>query len=209
MPSILIIEDDSAFSHMMEVILRMEGYEVRIANDGASGIFMLRDARPDLVLCDVVMPHMDGFDVMAVMKGDEALSDIPFIFVSYMADRNSVRSGMSKGADDYLPKPFSAEELLAAVGGRIQRHALLFKQHNKLAFTEELAVLQSKITNREREVLLMVGQGDTSSGIAKSLGITAKTVNVHRKSMMDKLGASNAATLARWAFIQELGNNQT
>jgi len=201
--SLLIIEDDSVYLNQMALFLRLEGFDVRTASDGASALVMIHEQRPDLVLSDIIMPDMDGHAVMAALKSDDELADIPFIFVTALADRADIRRGMAAGADDYLPKPFSAEELLAAVTGRIRRHVMLTRHRGTPAFQKERQLLSQAISPRERQVLLMVGQGDTSRGIAERLGCAEKTVNVHRKSLMDKLGACNAASLARWAFIQE------
>lgn len=201
MYSILIIEDDPAYRNMMELMLQMEGFEVHTAADGQSGLAMLRDSHADLVLCDIMMPEMDGHSVLDALKREEALAHIPFIYVTGMATRVDIRQGMSEGADDYLPKPFSADELLAAVTGRLRRHEMILQPRAKEAFHQERIVLNSKITRREKEVLLMVGDGATSREIAQRLGVALKTVEVHRANLMHKLEAANAASLARWAVI--------
>lgn len=201
--SILIIEDDPSYASMMEVILQMEGFDVSTTSDGQSALAMLRNKRPDLILCDIMMPEMDGHSVLERLKGDHTLADIPFIFVTALGGRADVRRGMSAGADDYLPKPFSADELLAAVTGRIRRHEMINFHRSEAVFKEEQDILRTKITRREREILLMVGQGATSRGIGEQLGVSLKTVEVHRANLMNKLGATNAATLARWAVIAE------
>jgi DNA-binding NarL/FixJ family response regulator len=204
MHSILIIEDDPLFIRMMEVILQMEGFDVRTASDAQSGLALLRKNRPDLILCDILMPDMDGHSLLETLKGVNTLASIPFIFVTAMGGRADLRRGMSAGADDYLTKPFSAAELLAAVNGRILRHETINTHNTNSLFHKERALLLTKITTREREVLLMVGQGTTSREIAEQLGVCLKTVEVHRANLMKKLGASNAARLARWAVIAEL-----
>jgi DNA-binding NarL/FixJ family response regulator len=204
MHSILIIEDDPTYCKMMELILQMEGFDVRTAPDGQSGLDLLREKRPDLILCDIMMPKMDGHSVLEILKGDNTLFDIPFVFVTALGEREDVRGGMSAGADDYLSKPFSADELLAAVAGRIRRREMI-KLHNvKSAFHEDKAYLRQTITKREQEVLLMVGAGDTTKEIAERLGVAPKTVEVHRANLMRKLDTTNAAGLARWAVIAEL-----
>ena len=202
MYSILVIEDDPLYISVIELILQLEGFEVRTACDGLSGLAMLREKRPDMILCDIMMPNMDGHTVLEVVKGDTALAGIPFIFVTAMGDRANTRRGMSSGADDYLSKPFSADELLAAVIGRIRRHELI-RQRDTGAFQSEQAIILQNITKREREILLLVGQGFTSREIAVQLGVTLKTVEVHRANLMNKLDAANAASLARWAIIAE------
>lgn len=201
MYSVLIIEDDPAYCSMMELILQMEGFDVRTASDGQSGFALLHDKRPDVILCDIMMPEMNGHSVLETLKCDKRFVDIPFIFVTALGEREQVRGGMSAGADDYLPKPFSADELLAAVTGRIRRHELIRSQHAESAFPEEQAILLRKITKREREVLVMVGQGATTKEIAEQLGVVPKTIEVHRANLMSKLNVTNAAGLARWAFI--------
>jgi DNA-binding NarL/FixJ family response regulator len=203
MYSILIIDDDPSFRSMMEMILQMEGFEVRVASNGQSALSMLRDKRSDLVLCDIMMPEMDGYSLLDLLRGENTLADIPFIFVTALGQRIEVRRGMSAGADDYLSKPFSADELLAAVTCRIRRHEMINMQHGNSIFHKEQAILSTKITKREHEILLMVGQGATSREIAERLGISLKTVEVHRENLMKKLDAANAASLARWAFIAE------
>jgi DNA-binding NarL/FixJ family response regulator len=202
--SILIIDDDPIFRTMIEMILKMEGFDVRVASNGQSALALLHEKRPDLVLCDIMMPEMDGYSLLEFLRGKNSLADIPFIFVTALEQRLEVRRGMSAGADDYLSKPFSAEELLSAVTGRIRRHEMIVAHHRNSAFRKEQAILSTKITKREKEILLLVGQGFTSREIAGRLGIAVKTVEVHRENLMKKLGAANAACLARWAIIAEL-----
>lgn len=204
MYSILIIEYDTSNLSMMETILQMEGFDVTTASDGKSGLASLRQKRPDLVLCDIMMPEMDGHSVLEVLKSEDAYAKIPFIFVTAMGGRVDMRRGMSAGADDYLSKPFSAVELIASVTARIRRHEMINLHYATSAFQEEQVILSTRVTKREREVLLMVGQGITSRKIAEKLGVALKTVEVHRTNLMNKLDASNAATLARWAVIAEL-----
>ena len=165
-PKILLAEDDVTMVSLLKTLLKMEGFDVRIAPDGQSGLALAREKCPDLILCDIMMPGMDGHSVLESLKGDNTLDDIPFIFVTALVEREQVRSGMSAGADDYLPKPFSADELLAAVTGRIRRREMIKVHNGKSAIHKEQSFLIHKLTRREREVLLMVGQGGTSKGIA-------------------------------------------
>lgn len=203
MYSILIIEDDISNLRMMETILLMEGFAVSAFSDGTSGLASLRQKRPDLILCDIMMPEMDGHSVLEVLKSDDAHAKIPFIFVTAMGDRADMRRGMSAGADDYLSKPFTVVELLAAVTGRIRRHEMINTHYGTSVFQAEQVILRTRLTKREREILLLVGRGITSKEIAEQLGVVLKTVEVHRSNLMNKLNASNAATLARWAVIAE------
>ncbi|HIJ86431.1 MAG TPA: response regulator transcription factor [Desulfuromonadales bacterium] len=188
----------------MEFFLKKEGFNVRCALDGRSGLDLLRKKRPDLILCDIMMPDMDGHAVLEAVRKERAYADIPFIFVTALVDRAAVRQGMNEGADDYLPKPFTTDELLAAVSSRICRHAVIRSQLNTSAFQEERAILLTKTSRREREILMLVGNGGTSKEIASQLFVSLKTIERHRENIMKKLNATNAATLARWAIIAEL-----
>jgi len=203
MYSILIIEDDPSICSNMELILQMEGFDVHCAADGVSGLAMVYEKHPDLILCDILMPEMDGLTLLDVLKNEGIHAEIPFIFVTALGERGDVRRGMSAGADDYLAKPFSAEELVSAVTGRLHRLETRRLNSTKIAFREEQDILRQRISAREREVLLLVGTGATSRQIAGQLGISLRTVEVHRSNLMTKLEATNAAMLARWAVIAE------
>jgi DNA-binding NarL/FixJ family response regulator len=200
--TILLIEDDPAYLEMVETILQMEGYRVITACDGLTGLSLLRESSPDLILCDIMMPEIDGHAVLQTITDEGTLDEIPFIFISALAERSDVRCGMLAGADDYLPKPFTPDDLLAAVACRIQRHRRISSRHHSL-YREEQKILLGAITQRELEVLLLVGKGETSRSIATALGISLNTVEAHRANLMQKLDAPNAASLARWAFIAE------
>jgi two-component system, OmpR family, response regulator len=203
MYSAVIIEDDPSYADVMVVMLQMEGFEVYAAASGPAGIALIEERRPDVILCDIMMPGMDGFGVLQALKESNEIASIPFIFVSALAERSDVRRGMSEGSDDYLTKPFTADELLAAVMGRIQRSQMLVPGEGDLLNRKKQAILRDKVTPRELEVLLLVGQGGTSKEIAGKLEVTVKTVEVHRSNLMRKLDASNAASLTRWAVIAE------
>jgi DNA-binding response OmpR family regulator len=144
MYSILVIEDDASYRSVMEVILQMEGFEVRTASDGPSGLALIREKRPDLVLCDIMMPEVDGHFVLEALKHKKTDADIPFVFVTGRADRADVRLGMSAGADGYLTKPFSAEKLLVAVTNGICRTEMIPLRHGEIGFPMEGAILGRK-----------------------------------------------------------------
>lgn len=204
MNSIQIIEDDASCRNSTALILRLEGFDVQTAEDAEAGIAMIRERRPDLILCDIMMPGMDGHSVLELLKSDSTTADIPFIFLTALGARADVRRGMNEGADDYLTKPFTSEELVAAVVGRLHRFEMIRQRGNISIFQEEFTHLTQNITDREREILILVGQGLTSKDIAKRLEIRINTVQVHRANLMRKLDAPNAANLARWAIISEM-----
>lgn len=202
--SILIVEDDELLSSNMALILLMEGYKVRSAKDGLSGLAMVRDQRPDLILCDILMPRMDGHVFLETIRKDHNFADIYFIFVSALSDHAHMHRGMCTGADDFLVKPFSNADLLGTVASHLNKLKTVRSPRSAepVASQDESMVLQ-RISPREREILLMVGHGWTSKDIADRLFISLKTVEAHRSRLMKKLGAANAVGLARWAAIAE------
>ncbi|GIV81876.1 MAG: hybrid sensor histidine kinase/response regulator [Anaerolineae bacterium] len=121
MTKILLIEDDKALLDDVLTILRFEGYEVLGAPDGGEGVRLAREHLPDLIISDVMMPVLDGYGVLLALQADPATSKIPFIFLTAKAASDQVRLGMHLGADDYLPKPFTNDDLLNAVRARLAR----------------------------------------------------------------------------------------
>jgi len=125
MKKILVIEDDSSTHQIIVEILENEGYKVFSAYNGKAGIQLAKEVLPDLIVCDVMMPGTDGYEVLTNLSGDAATAPIPFIFLSAMVERDNIRQGMELGADDYLPKPFKIEELLKAVDTRFKKQEML------------------------------------------------------------------------------------
>ena len=122
MTKILLIEDEAGIRMTVSLMLKAEGYDVTTAQNGHKGLEAARDNAPDLILCDVNMPQMDGFQVLEEMRKEPALAVTPFIFLTARTDRSDMRQGMNLGADDYLTKPFTRDELLQAVTARIRKH---------------------------------------------------------------------------------------
>lgn len=189
MKTVLIIEDEKHTRENLSTILGMEGYETLTASDGESGVRAALCGSPDLILCDVTMPQLDGFAVLAALREDERTASVPFIFLTAKGDRPDVRAGMNLGADDYLTKPASADELIAAIEARFVRAA---QNHNFKSDFDDPAPLRSLgLTQRESEVLLWVSQGKSNANIADILGSAENTVKVHLTRIFEKLGVEN------------------
>jgi CheY-like chemotaxis protein len=118
---ILLIDDDETLRQTVADILTFEGYKVWTAAGGVEGLTKARAAAPDLILCDIVMPGLLGYDVYAEIQQDERLAEVPVVFLSGLADQAQVRRGMNFGVDDYLTKPVSKRDLLEAVATRIEK----------------------------------------------------------------------------------------
>lgn len=121
MSTVLVIEDEEAIRQNLRDLLEAEGFDVAVCGNGSDGIAAARAVRPDLVLCDIMMPDVDGYDVLTALHSDPSTSLIPFVFLTALADKADVRLGMTKGADDFVTKPFTRDELLAAVRTRLSR----------------------------------------------------------------------------------------
>lgn len=126
MKKILIIEDDAALRENTAELLELSDYEVITAPNGRAGIEQAQKIHPDVIICDIMMPEVDGYGVLEALSSDVNTNQIPFIFLSARTDHKEVRKGMDLGADDYLTKPFEEEELLNAIETRIAK-AEIFK----------------------------------------------------------------------------------
>ena len=124
---VLVIEDNFDVRDNITEILELANYDVQSAENGKIGVAMAQDWLPDIIVCDIMMPELDGYGVLYLLSKNQKTSNIPFIFLTAMADKNDRRKGMDLGADDYLTKPFEEMELLNAIEGRLKRSEA-FKQ---------------------------------------------------------------------------------
>ena len=124
MPRILVVDDDAAIVKLISVILSRAGHEVRTSSHPVEALDLLKVFTPDLIISDVVMPYMTGLEFLEQVRDHENLSAMPFILLSSHAERTDVRRGMNLGADDYLPKPFTPQDLTTAVDARLRRVGL-------------------------------------------------------------------------------------
>ena len=186
MITLLLIEDEETMRDLTATALELEGYRVHQAADGRAGIASARRHRPDLILCDVMMPGMDGYEVLAALRSDSALSRIPFIFLTAKGEKKDLRQGMVSGADDYLTKPVALDDLLAAIRARLERHSERAPKSPDFSNPEPLLALG--LTPKESEVLLWVAQGKSNSEVALILGITEATIKKHLENIFGKLG---------------------
>jgi DNA-binding NarL/FixJ family response regulator len=202
---ILVIDDDARLREQYIEILRLEGYEAVAARNGREGVERARREPPDLVLCDITMPEMNGHRVLETLRAEPRTAHVPFVFLTGWSERDDIRTGMNLGADDYLTKPVAPDELAAAIRARLHRAELAGKpgstrRSNAEAKPEELEALG--LTPREAEVLFWVARGKTNDEIATVLGIGLTTVKKHLESTYSKLGVENRTTAAAMALEQ-------
>ncbi|CAN5804179.1 N/A [soil metagenome] len=196
MISILIIEDNASLRRNISQMLELEGYSMLSAANGPTGLEQAFEHKPGLILCDIMMPGMDGYEVLAKLRAEPSTASIPFIFLTTKGDMPDLRLGMSLGADDYLPKPVARLDLLEAVRTRLQRHS---QQQGSFAPRFDAATPLEKlgISPREAEVLLWMAQGKSNGDIALICGISLGTVKKHANHIFEKLGVEGrtSATL--------------
>lgn len=131
MKKILVIEDNEEVRENLEEILELSGYQVQSAEDGKVGVEKALTDPPHLILCDVMMPHLDGFGVLNILSKKSATANVPFIFLTAKTEKSDFRRGMNLGADDYVTKPFYKDELLDVIETRLQKSERLKKQFDK------------------------------------------------------------------------------
>jgi DNA-binding NarL/FixJ family response regulator len=188
MKKILVIEDEPEMRRNITTLLRFHNYEPVTAANGREGVEAARRETPDLILCDVMMPELDGQGVLQALQNQEALARIPFIFLTAKGEKNDLRSGMDLGADDYLTKPVANAELVRAIEARLRRAERQTNREFKPDFSSFDPLLKLGLTPRAAEALLWLAQGKTNSDIATILGITESTVKKHVQEMFEKLG---------------------
>lgn len=151
MPRILIIDDDPTVLLGTELLLGTLGFETETAQSGEDGLARLRAQPPDLVVCDIVMPGLDGFGVLAAAQQNPRLARVPFIFLTSLADRQTHRRGMTSGADDFLTKPFHPSELVDAIQACFRKRVA--HGPDEAAMEAALARLRRLLSRPEQERL--------------------------------------------------------
>lgn len=146
MKKILVIEDNPDVRDNIQEILELANYDVITADDGQQGIEKAKFEKPALIVCDIMMPKLDGYEVLHMLSNNPDTASIPFIFLTAKVDKSDWRKGMNLGADDYLLKPFGKMDLLEAIEGRFKRNALLKKNYSSdeeglNAFINEVSAL--------------------------------------------------------------------
>ena len=144
MTKILIIEDSSYFRKMIKIIVSTSEKNIELieAENGKIGVQLALEHLPDLIISDIIMPELDGYGVLNTLRQQPKTQTIPFIFLSSRGEKSAQRYGMELGADDYLTKPFTKEELLGAIAARLKKHQIMHKQSQK-----ELDELRDNLTH--------------------------------------------------------------
>lgn len=201
MKKILIIEDEPVMRENLATLLELEHYSVQSAGNGRDGVGQARQAPPDLILCDVMMPILDGYGVLRALQEHPETARIPFIFLTAKGEPADIRAGMNLGADDYLVKPVRKADLLEAIVVRLERHRVMQIQRDyRPDFSSALPLEKLGLTPREAEVLLWVAQGKGNADIATILTMSEGTVKKHLLHIFEKLGVESRSAASLCAF---------
>jgi DNA-binding response OmpR family regulator len=177
---ILCIEDDRETAALIVEELIERGFEVTIAHDGRSGLAGILKNMPDLMLSDISMPVMSGFELLERLTALEPrFARMPFVFLTALTDRDNELKGRQLGADDYVTKPIDFDLLTTIINARLAGVA-----------RSELWPKLVQLNDREVETLTWVARGKTSAEIAQILGLTKRTVDFHIDNARTKLGAA-------------------
>jgi CRP/FNR family transcriptional regulator, polysaccharide utilization system transcription regulator len=166
MYKILVIEDHKEVRENIAEILELSGFETKEASNGREGVRMAIEHKPNLIICDIMMPEMDGYSVLHILSNRDDTRAIPFIFLSAKSEKEDFRKGMNLGADDYLTKPFDDRELLQTIERRINRNTFLQNRidnnlHSEKRLTDELNALWADSESRylaKRETICIEGE---------------------------------------------------
>ncbi|MGZ0017028.1 response regulator [Yeosuana sp. AK3] len=137
MKKVLLIEDDVVLRENTAELLELSGYKVETASNGRAGVEVAKKYQPHIIVCDIMMPELDGYGVLDSLSKNDITKHIPFIFLSAKTERRDVRKGMDMGADDYITKPFNEEELISAIESRMAKAAILYDERQNTGADEE------------------------------------------------------------------------
>lgn len=203
---ILVVDDDESMQKAIVDVLRLEGFHVLMAEHGLDALRVLEDHTPDLIISDIMMPKMNGYQLYQRVSSNPDWTMIPFIFLSAKREEEDIRFGKELGADDYLRKPVAQQDLISAVRGKLKRFDRLegarVRQsdqeiHPTVAFGEA-----HNLTPKEFEVPLFMVRGLTNDQIANELVVSPTTVKTHVSNILSKLHAKNRVEAVALAFGQ-------
>ena len=200
---LLLIDDDPNLILLVKDYLEFRGYEVVTAENGREALEVLEKQTPDMIICDVMMPEMDGYSLVSAIRSDPKTSWIPVLFLSAKGQSQDRVKGLNIGADVYMVKPFEPEELVAQVESSLKQASRLI-QHKGSKGGDSSPRIQVpfdvELTPTELRVVQFVARGMANREIAEELNVSQRTIESHVSNMLGKTGLHNRTELARWAI---------
>lgn len=203
---LLLIDDDPNLILLVKDYLEFRGYEVITAENGREALEVLEQEIPDMIICDVMMPEMDGYAFVNQVRQDERTSWIPILFLSAKGQSQDKIKGLNIGADVYMVKPFEPEELVAQVEASLKQ-AFRQRQQAGSGGDNEAKIqvpFDVHLTQTELKVVQFVARGLANRDIAEELNVSQRTVESHVSNMLGKTGLHNRTELARWAIENQM-----
>lgn len=198
---LLLIDDDPNLILLVKDYLEFRGYAVNTAGNGREALDMLDATAPDMIICDVMMPEMDGYAFVKQVRENPDTEWIPILFLSAKGQSQDRVKGLNTGADVYMVKPFEPEELVAQVESSLKQASRLTKQQIKGNGGPAIQVpFDVELTPTELRVVQFVARGMANREIADELQVSQRTIESHVSNMLGKTGLHNRTELARWAI---------
>lgn len=199
---LLLIDDDPNLILLVKDYLEFRGYQVMTAENGREALEVLEQQIPDMIICDVMMPEMDGYSLVQHVRENPKTEWIPVLFLSAKGQSQDRVKGLNTGADVYMVKPFEPEELVAQVESSLKQASRLIQHQNKggdPAMTIQVP-FDVELTPTELKVVQFVARGMANREIAEELKVSQRTIESHVSNMLGKTGLHNRTELARWAI---------
>lgn len=216
---ILVVDDDLGTRLSISDYLELSGYKVITANDGKEGLMMVNKHHPDLIVTDIIMPQMNGYELVRHVRQQAQFRLLPVILLTARTQTQERILGYQSGCDLYLPKPFELEELAAAISNLLERSRIIqseyqlslqenLKKADSIGETDfsddKITQLHESLTNREQEVLEILTHGLSNAEIGDRLHLSPRTVEKYVSSLLRKTDTSNRAELVRFAMEHNL-----
>ena len=210
---LLLIDDDLNLILLIQDYLEFQGYEVVTADNGQEALDILQKQLPDLIICDIMMPEMDGYQLVQQIRQDNRINWIPVIFLSAKGQTTDRVKGLNTGADVYLVKPFEPEELVAQVESSLKQVHRFLERNGSNNQVQQRGIAQTvqvppevTLTRTETKVVQFVAQGLANREIAEKLNVSQRTIESHVSNMLNKTRLHNRTELARWAIQNRLAH---
>ena len=200
---LLLIDDDPNLILLVKDYLEFRGYEVVTAENGREALEVLDQQTPDMIICDVMMPEMDGYSLVSAIRSDPKTSWIPVLFLSAKGQSQDRVKGLNIGADVYMVKPFEPEELVAQVESSLKQASRLIQHKDSRGGDSSPRIkvpFDIELTPTELRVVQFVARGMANREISEELNVSQRTIESHVSNMLGKTGLHNRTELARWAI---------
>ncbi|MEO0541095.1 MAG: response regulator transcription factor [Cyanobacteria bacterium P01_A01_bin.105] len=218
---VLLVDDEPGLRDAVQAYLEDSGFDVRVASNAAEGWELLQQQTPDVLISDIMMPQVNGYEFLQQVRGDARFKALPVLFLTARGMKSDRIQGYDAGCDAYLPKPFDPEELVAIVSNLIERQAARTPSADNLpdiaAMAREIQAIKDLLTKpgtipqkqspiridltpREQDVLNLVAEGLMNKEIASRLGTTVRNVEKYVSRLFGKTGTSSRTELVRFAL---------